>query len=58
MTGTSICVRSYIVCFKCFLLAGIYYISYGDFQTKVYNLVAVIVYERLKMKSWFFAKTQ
>jgi hypothetical protein len=49
---------SHIVCFKCFLLVGVYYISYGDFQTKVYNLVAVIVYERLKMKSWFFAKTQ
>jgi len=28
------------------------------FQTKVYKLVAVIVYARLKMKSWFFAKTQ
>jgi len=58
MTGTSIYVRSYIVCFKCFLLVGVCYISYGDFQTKVYKLVAVIVYAWLKMKSWFFAKTQ
>jgi len=23
MIGTSICVRSYIVCFKCFLLVGV-----------------------------------
>jgi hypothetical protein len=50
MTGTSIYVRSYIECFKCFLLVGVCYISYGDFQTKVYKLVAVIVYARLKRK--------
>jgi hypothetical protein len=50
MTGTSIYVRSYIVCFKCFLLVDVCYISYGDFQTKVYKLVAVIVYVRLKRK--------
>jgi hypothetical protein len=48
MIGTSIYVRSYIVCFKCFLLVGVCYISYEDFQTKVYKLVAVIVYARLK----------
>jgi hypothetical protein len=34
MTRTSIYVRSYIVCFKCFLLVGVCYISYEDFQTK------------------------
>jgi hypothetical protein len=46
--------------FKCFLLVGVCCISYGDFQTKVYKLVDVIVYARLKkkLKSWFFAKTQ
>jgi hypothetical protein len=58
MTGTSIYVRSYIVCFKCFLLVSVCYISYKDFQTKVYKLVAVIVYARLKKKSWLFVKTQ
>jgi len=30
----------------------------GVFQTKFYKLVAVIVYARLKGKSWFFVKTQ
>jgi len=45
--------------FKCFLLVGVCYISYGDFQTKAYKLVAVIVYARQKkMKSWFVVKTQ
>jgi hypothetical protein len=39
---------NYIVCFKCFLIVGVCYISYGGFQTKVYKLVAVIVYARLK----------
>jgi hypothetical protein len=29
---------SCIVCFKCFLLVSVYYISYGGFQTKVYKL--------------------
>jgi hypothetical protein len=24
--------------FKCFLLVGVYYISYGGFQTKVYKI--------------------
>jgi hypothetical protein len=24
--------------FKCFLIVSIYYISYGDFQTKVYKI--------------------
>jgi hypothetical protein len=48
MTGTSIYVYSYIVCFKCFLLVGVCYISYGGFQIKVYKLVAVIVYAGLK----------
>jgi hypothetical protein len=54
MTGT--CIWAAIV--LCFLLVGVCYISYEDFQIKVYKLVAVIVYARLKMKSWFFAKTQ
>jgi hypothetical protein len=49
---------NYIVCFKCFLIVGICYISYEGFQAKVYKLVAVIVYARLKRKSLFFAKTQ
>jgi hypothetical protein len=31
MTGTSIYVHSYIVCFKCFLLVGVCYISYVGF---------------------------
>jgi hypothetical protein len=30
----------------------------GIFKTKVYKLVAVIVYARLERKSWFFTKTQ
>jgi len=50
MTRTSIYVRSFLVCFKCFLLIGVCYISYRGFQTKVYKLVAVIVYARLKKK--------
>jgi hypothetical protein len=41
---------NYIVCFKCFLIVGVCYISYGGFQTKLYKLVAVIVYARLKRK--------
>jgi hypothetical protein len=49
---------NYIVCFKCFLIVGVCYISYGSFQTKVYKLVAVIECARLKMKNWFIAKTQ
>jgi hypothetical protein len=36
--------------FKCFLIVGVGYISYGGFQTKCYKLVAVIVYARLKGK--------
>jgi hypothetical protein len=27
-----------IVCFKCFLLVGVCYISYEGFQTKVYKI--------------------
>jgi hypothetical protein len=57
---TSTYESNYIVCFKFFLIVGVRYISYGSFQTKVYKLVAVIVYERLKRKvgslwklSWF-----
>jgi hypothetical protein len=56
--GTSTYGSNYIVCFKCFLIVGVCYISYGGFQTKVYKLVVVIVYARLKRKSWFIAKTQ
>jgi hypothetical protein len=26
------------VCFKCFLLVGVCYISYGDFQTKFFKI--------------------
>jgi len=44
--------------FKCFLLAGVCYISYGGFQKKVIKLVAVIVYAWLEEKSWFFVKSQ
>jgi hypothetical protein len=29
---------SCLVCFKCFLLASVCYISYGGFQTKVYKI--------------------
>jgi hypothetical protein len=36
--------------FKCFLIVGVRYISYGGFQTKVYKLVAVIVYPGLEKK--------
>jgi len=42
--GTSMHMLSCVVCFKCFLLVGVCYISYGGFQTKVIKLVAVIVY--------------
>jgi hypothetical protein len=41
---TSTYVLSCVVCFKWFPLVGVCYISYGGFQTKVYKLVAVIVY--------------
>jgi len=54
--GTSTYVSNYIVCFKCFLIVSVRYISYGGFQTKVYKLIAVIVYARLKWKSWFIVK--
>jgi hypothetical protein len=29
---------SCVVCFKYFLLGGVYYISYGGFKTKVYKI--------------------
>jgi hypothetical protein len=29
---------SCVICFKCFLLVGVRYISYGVFQTKVYKI--------------------
>jgi hypothetical protein len=46
-------------CIVCFLLVDVYCISYRYLQKqKFIKLVAVIVYVRLKMKSWFFAKTQ
>jgi len=45
--GTSTYGSNYIVCFKCFLIVGVRYISYGGFQTKVYKLIAVIVLARL-----------
>jgi hypothetical protein len=48
--GTSTYESNYIVCFKCFLIVGVRYISYGGFQTKVYKLVDVIVYARLERK--------
>jgi hypothetical protein len=35
---TSMYKLSCVVCFKCFLLVGICYISYGGFQTKVYKI--------------------
>jgi len=54
--GTSTYGSNYIVCFKCFLIVGVYYISYGGFQTKFYKLVAVIVYARLKRKVGSFGK--
>jgi len=56
--GTSTYASNYIICFKCFLIIGVRYISYGDFQTKFNKLVAVIVYARLKKRSWFIPKTQ
>jgi hypothetical protein len=56
--GTSTYGSNYIVCFKCFLIFGVRYISYQGFQTKFYKFVAVIVYASLKRKSWFIAKTQ
>jgi len=36
--GTSAYMLSCVVCFKCFLLVGVCYISYGGFQTKVYKI--------------------
>jgi len=36
--GTSTYKLSFVVCFKCFLLVGVCYISYGGFQTKVYKI--------------------
>jgi hypothetical protein len=36
--GTSTYKLSYIVCFKCFLLVSVCYISYEGFQTKVYKI--------------------
>jgi len=50
--GTSTYNLNCIVCFKCFLLIGVYCISYTCFQRqKFIKLVVVIVYVRLKMKS-------
>jgi hypothetical protein len=46
--GTSTYNLSCRVCFKCCLIVGVCCISYRGFQTKVYKLVAVIVYPRLK----------
>jgi hypothetical protein len=56
--GTSIYVSNYIVCFKYFLIVSVRYINYGGFQTKVYKLLAIIVYARLKWKSSFIVKNQ
>jgi hypothetical protein len=37
--GTSTYISlSCIVCFQCFLIVGVYYISYESFQTKVYKI--------------------
>jgi hypothetical protein len=36
--GTSTYKLSCVVWFKCFLLVGVCYISYGGFQTKVYKI--------------------
>jgi hypothetical protein len=36
--GISTYKLSCVVCFKCFLLVGVCYISYGGFQTKVYKI--------------------
>jgi hypothetical protein len=36
--GTSMYKLSCVVCFKCFLLVGVCYISYGGFQTKAYKI--------------------
>jgi len=59
MTGTSIYVYSYIVCFKCFLNSQCLLCQlWGFFKQNFIKSVAVIGYARLKMKSWFFAKTQ
>jgi hypothetical protein len=45
--------------FKCFLLAGVSYISNGGFQTKVYKIGGYYSVRMTKReKSWFFAKTQ
>jgi hypothetical protein len=48
--GTPTYGSNYIVYFKCFLIVGVCYISYGGFQTKFYKLVTVIVNVRLKRK--------
>jgi hypothetical protein len=56
--GTSTYKLNCVVCFKCFLIASVCYISYECFLIKVYKLVAIIVYAWLEKKSWFFAKTQ
>jgi len=36
--GTSTYKLNCVVCFRCFLLVGVCYISYGGFQTKVYKI--------------------
>jgi hypothetical protein len=36
--GTSTYKLSYVLWFKCFLLASVYYISYEGFQTKIYKI--------------------
>jgi hypothetical protein len=36
--GTSTYKLSCVVCFKCFLLVDVCYISYGGFQTKAYKI--------------------
>jgi hypothetical protein len=38
--GTSTYKLSCVVCFKCFLLVNVCYISYGAFQIKVYKIVS------------------
>jgi hypothetical protein len=36
--GTSTYKLNCVVCFKCFLLVGVRYIRYGDFQIKFYKI--------------------
>jgi len=36
--GTPMYKLSCVVCFKCFLIVSVCYISYGGFQTKVYEI--------------------